>query len=33
MSELFDDDVSTVQFTVFGITFLPATIFIDFHSE
>ena len=32
MSELFND-VSTVQFTVFSITFVPATIQIDFHSE
>jgi len=33
MCELFNDDVTTEHFTVFGITFLPATILIDFHSE
>ena len=33
MFDLFNDDVSTVQFTMFGITFLPATILIDFRSE
>lgn len=33
MYDLFNDDVSTVQFTIFGITFLPATILIDFLSE